>query len=90
MAIDWLRVQPQLIAEDRNKSYYKYWTDDVAGDLAKISLHLQTYPRYELVACKNAILAIFDWATIPDEKRLIAKLGATLDAIADEVLEKDA
>ena len=82
MPIDWLRIQPQFLAEDRDKSYWKFPSTDVVGDLLALRRELPKLPKHELIACKDSILAIFDGKTVPRW----CDIGATIDRISSTIV----
>lgn len=82
MSIDWLRIKPTFLAECADKSYWKFPSTDVVGDLLALRRELPKYPKHQLFACTNSVLAVFDGKTVPGW----TKIGVTLDRIADEVL----
>lgn len=87
MAIDWLRIQPQFLAGDVNKSYWRYPSDAVHIDIEELDIRLPTYPKHELIACKDSILAIFDGHTVPGW-RDFPKIGATIHRITDTFIDE--
>lgn len=82
MAIDWLRIQPKFLASDGSKSYWRYPSSAVHIDIHELDICLPTYPKHELIACKDSILAIFYGKTVP-EWRDFPKIGATINRITD-------
>lgn len=82
MSIDWLRIQPQFLAEDRDKSYWKFPSTDVVGDLLALRRDLPKYPKHQLFACRDSVLAIFDGTTVPGWE----PLSATIDRISDRIV----
>lgn len=85
MAIDWLRIQPKFLLQDRGKSYWRYPSKAVSADIWELDSRLPTYPKHELVAEKNSILAIFDGQSVPKWFDF-ANFGATIDRIADTIV----
>lgn len=82
MPIDWLRVEPQFLAADREKSYWRLPSTDVVGDILSLRRDLPKFPKHQLIACKDSVLAIFDGKTVPRW----CDIGATIDRISDTIV----